>query len=364
MSTNFGMTHDDTLLLMYSLATEMTLGHQGNVLIPCYSSGIIYDLLECLVSHLDSVGLSSIPIYFVSPVADQSLAYSNILAEWLTNSKQSRVYLPEEPFPHASFVRTGRVKHYPSVDSEAFSNDFKTPCIVFTGHPCLRFGEVVHFLQLWGPSSNNLIAFTEPDFPYMEALAPYQPLNIKVSFTPIDTSLNFHQTNKLLNETILPKYLIMPSAYSTPLYPHRTDLMVDVSEGVKKEASTPVCKVYPVKTGDTIKLPIKRSFARITLENLSANIVPTQIKPGVTIATITGLLEGKDNKFKLKPKDNNNIIHVTPPWTPSDGPLPPPPNYCVGTLDVKDLMHSLSSAGFYDSKLQHTPTGTVIHLVS
>ena len=67
----------------------------GNVLVPCYSSGVIYDLLECLSVHLEQSGHVSVPMYFISPVADHSLAYSNILAEWLTSSKQSRVYIPE-----------------------------------------------------------------------------------------------------------------------------------------------------------------------------------------------------------------------------------------------------------------------------
>jgi len=61
----------------------MTLRNGGNVLIPCYPSGVVYDLFECLSIHLDTVGLSSIKMFFISPVADSSLAYSNILAEWL-----------------------------------------------------------------------------------------------------------------------------------------------------------------------------------------------------------------------------------------------------------------------------------------
>lgn len=58
-----------------------TLQGNGNVLIPCYPSGVVYDLFECLSSHLDSINCT-IPMYFISPVADMSLGYSNILAEW------------------------------------------------------------------------------------------------------------------------------------------------------------------------------------------------------------------------------------------------------------------------------------------
>ena len=47
-----------------------------------HTQGVLYDLFECLYSYMDSANLTSIPIYFISPVADSSLAYSNIFAEW------------------------------------------------------------------------------------------------------------------------------------------------------------------------------------------------------------------------------------------------------------------------------------------
>lgn len=42
--------------------------------------------------------------------------------------------------------------------------------------------------------------FPEPDFSYLEALAPYQPLAMKCIYCPIDTRLNFIQVAKLLKE--------------------------------------------------------------------------------------------------------------------------------------------------------------------
>jgi len=65
------------------LLTAVTLKNGGNVLVPCCPSGVVYDLFECLSVHLDTCGLNLVPMYFISPVADNSLAYSNIYAEWL-----------------------------------------------------------------------------------------------------------------------------------------------------------------------------------------------------------------------------------------------------------------------------------------
>lgn len=150
----------DAMLGELCMNVSMTLRNGGNVLIPCYPSGVVYDLFECLSTNLDNQGLSQVPMFFVSPVADSSLAYSNILAEWLSSVKQNKVYIPDEPFPHASLVKNARLKHFKHIYSEGFSTDFRQPCVVFCGHPSLRFGDAVHFVELWGNNPQNSIIFT------------------------------------------------------------------------------------------------------------------------------------------------------------------------------------------------------------
>lgn len=68
----------------------------------------------------------------------------------------------------------------------------------------------------------------EPDFPYLEALAPYQPLTMKAVHCPIDTSLNFTQANKLIRE-LKPSTLVVPQSYTIPppTHAHRSELVID-----------------------------------------------------------------------------------------------------------------------------------------
>lgn len=81
----------DSMLGELCMNVGVTLRNGGSVLIPCYPSGVVYDLFECLSTNLDNHGFSQIPMFFISPVADSSLAYSNILAEWLSSLKQNKV---------------------------------------------------------------------------------------------------------------------------------------------------------------------------------------------------------------------------------------------------------------------------------
>lgn len=37
---------------------------------------------------------------------------------------------------------------------------YKTPCVVFTGHPSLRCGDAVHFMEEWGSNNDNAVMFT------------------------------------------------------------------------------------------------------------------------------------------------------------------------------------------------------------
>ncbi|KAK3739105.1 hypothetical protein QZH41_018245 [Actinostola sp. cb2023] len=250
-------SNPDAMLGEFCTHLSTTLRNGGNVLVPCYPSGVLYDLFECLYSYLDSANLTSIPIYFISPVADSSLAYSNIYAEWLCHSKQTKVYLPEPPFPHAELVKIGRLKHFPNLH-DGFSSSFKTPCIVFTSHPSLRFGDAVHFMEMWGKSGANTVIFTESDFPYLEALAPYQPLAMKACYCPIDPRLNFSQANKLLRE-LKPGHLVIPELYThTPtLLPHRTDLTIQDME----------CQISTINYLDVLSLPVSREYEKVILDN-------------------------------------------------------------------------------------------------
>ncbi|XP_030200999.1 integrator complex subunit 9 isoform X2 [Gadus morhua] len=297
--TQMPTANPDGMLGEFCSNLAMTIRAGGNVLVPCYSSGVIYDLLECLYQFIDSANLGSTPFYFISPIANSSLEFSQIFAEWLCHNKQSKVYLPEPPFPHAELIQTNKLKHYPSIHGD-FSSEFRQPCVVFTGHPSLRFGDVVHFMELWGRSSLNTIIFTEPDFSYLDALAPYQPLAMKCVYCPIDTRLNFHQVSKLLKEIQLAK-----------------------------------------------------------------SLVPSEVKPGVSVATVSGMLQSKDNKHTLMsvprpppaaPTKKRKRVAEEPPELLAPKPL------LSGAVPLDGFLATLHKHGVSEVKVEETADGHILHL--
>lgn len=347
--TNTPTVNPDSMIGEFCMNTALTLRNGGNVLVPVYPNGVTYDLFECLSVHLDSCGLSTVPMYFISPQADSSLAYSNIFAEWLSQGKQSKVYLPEPPFPHAELLSSGRLKSYATIHGE-FSGDFRTPCVLFTGHPSLRFGDAVHFIEMWKNTSANAIIFTEPDFHYLDALAPYQPIAMKVLYCPIDTSLNFTQANKLIRD-LKPRMLVTEERYlqPPPQYPHRTDLMIDTDHSVITHKPTSV-----------LSLPIKRKMEKIQLDpEIASSLVPTEVRPGVAIAMVTGALTSKDNQHILKPLSAGSKRKLDSSGLEPSGRK----SYFWGDVVVDDFVSKLSKHGLKDLKVETSPTGGhIVHL--
>lgn len=82
MLTNVVVSSRALTLQFVVAPAAMTIRAGGNVLVPCYSSGVIYDLLECLYQFIESANLGTTPFYFISPVANSSLEFSQIFAEW------------------------------------------------------------------------------------------------------------------------------------------------------------------------------------------------------------------------------------------------------------------------------------------
>lgn len=361
--------------------TIQTLKNDGNVLIPCHPCGIVYDLIECIAGQLTAASLTQVPIYFISPVAESSLAYSNILGEWLTSAKQSKVFIPDEPFIHSSLVRAGRLKHFSSVNDPQFSVAFKCPCVVLTSHPSLRFGDVVHFLHMWGQSSRNMLILTEPDYPCQEAVNPYLPLAMRILYSPIDTNWNFKQANNLLGSDLRPTNLILHSNYVTEppssLYnmPGITssDLMIKIQDTIDEsnpsdsDKNLALCKakaktaITPYAFRDTFQLQdVKAKFERLKIDcDFAAKIVQNEIKPGLSFATVNGLIMARDNRFTLLPLDNRTLGDGQ-----QTGVSLPPDQYYFGSVNIQLLLQLLAGHGIFDATVEGAKAGKIIELRS
>uniref|UniRef100_A0A090X8J5 Putative cleavage and polyadenylation specificity factor cpsf subunit n=1 Tax=Ixodes ricinus TaxID=34613 RepID=A0A090X8J5_IXORI len=212
--TQTPLANPDTMLGEFCITVAMTVKMGGNVLIPCYPSGVTYDLFECLSGHLETTGQVNVPNVLPLPRCGQLprlLLHPSRVAFFRKASEgipSRRALSPCPAGPWGTFERPSRASKRKGLQP---TSTRRASCLRAT-QP-LRFGDVVHFMELWGPSSNNVVIFTEPDFNLADAIAPFQPTAMKALCFPIDTSLSFVQANKLVRD-LKPSNLVLPRQHT------------------------------------------------------------------------------------------------------------------------------------------------------
>ena len=352
------MCEPEKMVQEFCKACIFTVKNQGSVLIPTLPTGKIYDLIDCLFRYLGDSNLMNIPVYFISSFANQSLAYSNIFAEWLNDTLQNYVYAADSPFSHAELVRNGFLKIYPSINAK-FNDDFHQPCIVFASHPSLRFGEACHFVELWKNSPANSFIFTEPEFNYLDALAPFQPIYANFYYFPIDTSLNTVQVHKLLKETKHITQLVASSQYrlvkTEPNAPGMNDQMAKIDPA--RLGPNTLINFY--SQNDIIKLELKRKYENCEIESdLAAMIVPIKIPiaqmremsdrnlSNVSFASFNAQLVTKNNRHVLKAAPR--AIPLTRRDRVNESNLK---KYTYGKFDLDFFLNSLRQSGIVNFRV-------------
>uniref|UniRef100_A0A914BWB8 Beta-Casp domain-containing protein n=1 Tax=Acrobeloides nanus TaxID=290746 RepID=A0A914BWB8_9BILA len=297
-----------------------TLRARGNVLLPIAPTGILYDLFEYMIQQVDQIS-RDIPVYFISPIAKSALEYANIYAEWLSDIKSNKVYKPEEPFAHSEFVKGNRLRVYENIHGN-FSREYKTPCVVFTGHPCLRIGNVVHFLEMWGNDPKNVVILTDPDYPPEEVYGPYNNLQIKCKYFPIETKLDYTQVPLILQD-LEPKLLMLPEQYTKPVKGvSGRDLVVAYKPQIT------------FKHGETLSMPISGKRKRVLIDPdmlKEMNVKGAKDNDDHGVCAIRGFLSAYDNKLELISLARANEKATLPRVFPK----------LVGSLTAEDLIKTL-----------------------
>lgn len=95
----FGSLHNDVVVLDLrpdvAAACKWTIEaikRGGSVLFPIGPSGLFLELLEELGTQLGAANLKHIPIHYISPAAEEMLAYCNTVPEWLCSARQEKVW--------------------------------------------------------------------------------------------------------------------------------------------------------------------------------------------------------------------------------------------------------------------------------
>lgn len=119
---------------------------------------------------------------------------------------------------------------------------------------------------------------------------------MKVVHCPIDTSLNLTQANKLIRD-LKPNALALPEMYLHPPIsaPFRGDLVIDAQSFIQERT------LLALKRDETLTVPLKRRHTQITMTtDMAEQLIPSEIRPGLTLSTVTAALIVRDNKHNIQ----------------------------------------------------------------
>ncbi|KAI3717849.1 hypothetical protein L1987_69729 [Smallanthus sonchifolius] len=186
----------------------------GSVLIPIGRLGIILQLLELFALHIESSGIK-VPIFIISSVAEELLAYTTILPEWLCKDRQEKLYSGKPVFAHEELIKEKKIHVFPTVHSHELLMMWQEPCIVVCPHWSLRLGPVVHLLQRWHGDPNALLVLEEGVDTDL-ALAPFKPIAMKVLECSFVSGTKLEKVPQLLM-MLQPKLILLPD-YTKPYF--------------------------------------------------------------------------------------------------------------------------------------------------
>ncbi|XP_074368940.1 uncharacterized protein LOC141708970 [Apium graveolens] len=179
----------------------------GSVIIPIGRLGIILQLLEQIADSLEASNIKA-PIFVISSVADELLAYTNIIPEWLCKQRQEKMYAGNSLFGHVDLLKDKRLQLFPTLHSLELLNSWEEPCVVFCPHWSMRLGPAVHLLRRCCGDPNSLLIVEDAEYTDL-ALLPFKPMTIKVLQCSFLSGIKLQKFEPLLN-ILQPKVLMIP----------------------------------------------------------------------------------------------------------------------------------------------------------
>ncbi|ONK67500.1 uncharacterized protein A4U43_C05F690 [Asparagus officinalis] len=233
-----------------------SLNEGGSVLIPVGRVGIILVLLEQLSQLLESSNLE-VPIFMVSSTAEEMLAFTNAIPEWLCKRRQDKLFAGEALFGHVDLMRERKLNIFPLLYSPELLMMWREPCIVFAPHWSLRLGPVVHLLHRWH-ADHRCLLILEQGVDAEAALLPFKPVAIKVLQCSFLSGIKVEKIQPLL-EVLRPKFTLLP-------------------EDLRSQCKDPNLSFLYYSENTTVCIPkLRENFEAFLATDLAFNLLPRRL---------------------------------------------------------------------------------------
>ncbi|XP_010557847.1 PREDICTED: integrator complex subunit 9 homolog isoform X2 [Tarenaya hassleriana] len=290
----------------------------GSTLITISRIGTVLQLLELIANSLGSFS-QKVPIYVISSVAEELLAYMNTVPEWLCQQRQDNFISGEPLFGHTKFIKDRKILLFPAIYSPDLIMSWQEPCIIFAPHWSLRLGPSVQILRRWCGDPKALLVL-EDGIAASLALLPFRPMAMKVLQCSFLSGIKLQKLPTLL-KILQPKIVLL-------------------SDTISQRISLPEAKPYAVldySENKTLHLPKNTDNGEeveMTMD-LASNLKwkKTKGEENLNIARLEGEVVMDNGKHRLlvgSERDPSTQARPTKHW---------------GSIDPEMLLESLTKMG-------------------
>ncbi|CAN8260185.1 unnamed protein product [Cochlearia groenlandica] len=256
----------------------------GSTLITITQIGIVLQLLELMSNSLESSSLK-VPIFVISSVAEELLAYANTIPEWLCEERQEKLISGEPSFGHFKFIKDKKIHLFPAIHSPNLITSWQEPCIVFAPHWSLRLGPSAQLLRRWRGDPKSLLVL-EDGISSGLGLLPFRPIAMKILQCSFLSGIRLQKLPTLLS-VLQPKTILIPDAIN-----QRINLSTMKTESIMNYYSENKTLLVPKNAGNADVEIMAELASKLSWRKLSQC-------ENIGIARLKGELVMEDGKHRI-----------------------------------------------------------------
>ncbi|KAJ2789891.1 hypothetical protein H4R21_006633, partial [Coemansia helicoidea] len=212
-----------------------TLKQRGRVLLVGEPYGVTQDILQLVAENAMAMGLPLPQFVVVSPIAERTLQYGNIMGEWLCAAKQALLYLPEYPFADKDLRQKGHL-HYVRSLAELDTRTVPQGTWFVVASP-QDTAAINHFVRQWQRDAQQCtsaekasgsgaarfaVLIHDDDVARAQTIVNQTAASNEVTYVPVPRRLTHHAIRQLLVGATHAQHVLVPSSVHARLAPTLT----------------------------------------------------------------------------------------------------------------------------------------------
>ncbi|KAJ2812815.1 Integrator complex subunit 9 [Coemansia furcata] len=283
-----------------------TMKQRGRVLLVGEPYGVTQDIFQLIAEHTQSLNLPPPQFIFISPVAERTLQYGNIMGEWLCESKQALLYLPEYPFADKDLRQKNHLHFVRSLADLATRNIPQGNWFVVV--PPHDTATIDYFVRQWKQdaqrcSSAELASGTgmakfavlmhDDDVARSQSLVNRLTVSSEITYVPVSRRLTYHSIEQSLASATHAQHVLMPSPVYARLSASASKYEFKMFEYSHLQATT-----VDLSADRHLPLNIQKEMTQQIKSN------------GKQCAVVTGLLSLAAGKIRLEYPEGHGLVQT------------------------------------------------------